>query len=205
MANGPTPKGSWGDWAVIEKKPIDPNRISCANCVYYNKDGSCSKRPIIIREVGFGFCKKCSYFRWTPQREQKKEEQDNQWDTINILKDQHPDKRYFSREMQKYPTERIWIRLFESICGTGKYTSAPITNSEIKAVIVLLLLREKVTANYGSDVLGCDRVTMDFIIEAAHFRNRNKHIIRGNNEKEKEFFANVKECMLTYMGKTIQK
>ena len=58
MAGKPTPKGSWGDWAVIEKKPrYDKN--SCSVCVFFCEDGSCKIHPFVIKDVGYDYRKQC--------------------------------------------------------------------------------------------------------------------------------------------------
>ena len=36
---------------------------SCRNCIYYEKeDQSCSKKPIVLSEIGFNHYKNCKYF-----------------------------------------------------------------------------------------------------------------------------------------------
>ena len=36
---------------------------SCSKCIYYVKeDKSCEKQPVYVPDVGYGFCKSCSYY-----------------------------------------------------------------------------------------------------------------------------------------------
>lgn len=58
---GTPPKGSWGTGYIIEPRPNN-KRISCSFCKYYNEDGSCMAKPIVIWEVGYDYWKHCRNF-----------------------------------------------------------------------------------------------------------------------------------------------
>lgn len=49
------------------------NKRSCSSCIYYEKeDGSCSRNPIVISEVGFNYFKICEYFEQRNDEEYNK-------------------------------------------------------------------------------------------------------------------------------------
>lgn len=74
MAGSPTKPGNWGDWAVIEHKPKEQN--SCEACIHYRADGSCGIYPIVIREVGYNYWRRCKSYRTEPEAlPQKKKKQ----------------------------------------------------------------------------------------------------------------------------------
>lgn len=54
-------KGSLGTSFIIEKIP-GLKRISCSNCINYEKDKSCSAKGVYIAEVGFDFWNQCDKF-----------------------------------------------------------------------------------------------------------------------------------------------
>ena len=64
MSGTPTKKGNWGTWAVIDNPPPRAG-TRCGGCIHYNEDGSCSVLPILIREVGRDFWKKCKKYTKT--------------------------------------------------------------------------------------------------------------------------------------------
>lgn len=59
--NGKPHKGSWGDRYIIEQKPNN-KRITCNFCKYYDEDGSCRVKPIVVCEVGYDYWKYCDAF-----------------------------------------------------------------------------------------------------------------------------------------------
>lgn len=61
MGNFTSHKGSWGERYVIEQ-PKNKERITCSDCVFYHEDGSCTKRPIVISEVGYNYWRYCKDF-----------------------------------------------------------------------------------------------------------------------------------------------
>lgn len=54
-------KGSIGTSFIIEKIPAT-RKMSCSKCIYYQGDGSCMKKPIVLSEVGYDFYKNCKDF-----------------------------------------------------------------------------------------------------------------------------------------------
>lgn len=54
-------KGSIGTSFIIEKIPAT-RKMSCSKCIYYQGDGSCIKKPIVLSEVGYDFYKNCKDF-----------------------------------------------------------------------------------------------------------------------------------------------
>lgn len=59
--SGKPHKGSWGNGYIIEQKP-NQKRITCNFCKYYNDDGSCKVKPIVVSEVGYDYWKYCNAF-----------------------------------------------------------------------------------------------------------------------------------------------
>lgn len=54
-------KGSIGTSFIIEKIP-GLKRISCSNCINYEKDKSCSAKGVYVAELGFNFQNQCDKF-----------------------------------------------------------------------------------------------------------------------------------------------
>lgn len=54
-------KGSIGTSFIIEKI-LATRKMSCSKCIYYQGDGSCMKKPIVLSEVGYDFYKNCKDF-----------------------------------------------------------------------------------------------------------------------------------------------
>lgn len=54
-------KGSIGTSFIIEKIP-GLKRISCSNCINYEKDMSCSAKGVYVAELGFDFWNQCDKF-----------------------------------------------------------------------------------------------------------------------------------------------
>lgn len=62
MSGQPVKKGNWGTWATIHYTS-QSSRMSCAKCVHYSSDKSCSATNQYIPEVGYNTYKMCPHFK----------------------------------------------------------------------------------------------------------------------------------------------
>lgn len=67
-------KGSLGTSFMIEKIP-GLKRLSCSNCINYEKDKSCSAKGIYIVEVGYDFWNQCDEFDLSSEYDSEENQQ----------------------------------------------------------------------------------------------------------------------------------
>lgn len=67
-------KGSLGTSFIIEKIP-GLKRISCSNCINYEKDKSCSAKGVYIAEVGYDFWNQCDKFDLSSEYDSEENQQ----------------------------------------------------------------------------------------------------------------------------------
>ncbi|WP_343336889.1 hypothetical protein TPELB_20090 [Terrisporobacter petrolearius] len=67
-------KGSLGTSFIIEKIP-GLKRISCSNCINYEKDKSCPVKGVYIVEVGFDFWNQCDKFELSSDYDSEENQQ----------------------------------------------------------------------------------------------------------------------------------
>lgn len=63
MAGSPIKPGSWGDHSIIKTPPSTYVLDSCTACVHFCSDGSCTRLPIVIKDVGTNYYKQCRYYK----------------------------------------------------------------------------------------------------------------------------------------------
>ena len=67
-------KGSLGTSFIVEKIP-GLKRISCSNCINYEKDKSCSAKGVYIVEVGYDFWNQCDKFDLSSEYDSEENQQ----------------------------------------------------------------------------------------------------------------------------------
>lgn len=67
-------KGSLGTSFIIEKIP-GLKRISCSNCINYEKDKSCSAKGVYIAEIGYDFWNQCDKFDLSSEYDSEENQQ----------------------------------------------------------------------------------------------------------------------------------
>lgn len=67
-------KGSLGTSFIIEKIP-GLKRISCSNCINYEKDKSCAAKGVYIVEIGYDFWNQCDKFDLSSEYDSEENQQ----------------------------------------------------------------------------------------------------------------------------------